>query len=189
MLKLIGSLTLVLAVLTVPTEARIGESEVQCEARYGKSRELPIETGGGLTEDSTKSWIAKIYSSHGLLVEIVFDDGVAVFIKYSNEAVFKLAHTAPPAVGLTPSEINHLRKVNLKDGTSWQTHRDATLTGIAPNVKLWKSSDQALHAGYDRDQKKLFVCSAGFWDLVVGAIKDRTKDASSGGAASRFEGL
>lgn len=189
MLRPICTLLLALVGSTIPAEARIGETEVECEARYGKSRELPVETGGGLTPKATESWVAKVYSTHGLRIEVVFDDSIAVFIRYSNEAVLQITHATPPAVGLTASEISHLRNVHLKDGSSWQTYRDATLNGIAPSVKLWRSSSKTLHAGYDRDQKKLFVCSTAFWDIVVGAIQGRTKGGASSGAATRFEGL
>ena len=189
MLRLTCTMALAIIGSIIPAEARIGETEVECEARYGTSRELPVETGGRLTPEATKSWVAKVYSSRGLRIEIVFDDSIAVFIRYSNEAVFQITHTSPPALGLTAAEIVHLRNVNLKDGSSWRTYSDATLNGIASSMKLWRSSGKALRAGYDRDQKKLFVCSAAFWDLVVGTIKDRTKGGTSGGAASRFKGL
>jgi hypothetical protein len=189
MLKPIYILALAIVGWSTPIEARIGETEVECEARYGKSREFPVETGGGLTPEATESWVAKVYTTHGLRIEVVFDDSIAVFIRYSNQAVLQIAQTTPPAVGLTASEISHLRNVNLKDGSSWQSYRDATLNSIAPSVTLWKSSDKLLRAGYDRDQKKLFVCSTEFWNIVAGAIKERTKGGASDGAATRFEGL
>lgn len=189
MLKLVCTLLLAIAWSATSAKARIGETEVECEARYGKSREVPVETGAGLPAEATESWVAKLYSSNGLTIEVVFDDSTAVFVRYSNEAVFQLRQATRPVVGLTASEITHLLKLHPKGGSSWQTYRDTTLNKIAPSVKFWRSSDKTLHAGYDRDQKRLFICTTAFWDVVVGAIKDRTKGGESGGPATRFEGL
>jgi hypothetical protein len=187
MIKQLFATAIAVGALSLSAEARLGESSTECETRYGTGRELALEAGAGLDKEATANWTAKAYSTHGLSIQIVFDDDVAVLIKYANEPALKITGSTPPSVDLTVSEIGHLRGVNLVENTSWSSHKDSAMSNVAPNMKMWRSSDKTRHAGYDRNQKVLFVCTAAFWDVVAGDIKARA--SGGGGAATRFMGL
>ena len=52
-------------------------------------------------------------------------------------------------------------------------------------MTLWIASDKLSHAAYDRDTRQLFVCTAGFWDIVAGSLRKQAESSP----AIRFEGL
>lgn len=176
---------LTLAVLTGAAQARLLETTQECDARYGVGQDLPLELGAEFKSEEGKKWTAKIYSSRGLAIQIVFEDNVAALVRYSNEPPVKVANSTTRPINLTANEVTHLRGVNLKEGTSWGPHKDRTLEALAPNMTLWIASDQLSYAGYDRDNRQLFICTAGFWDIAAGSLRKQAEASP----AIRFEGL
>lgn len=186
MIKTLFTTFATLSMGALSLQARLGEDSTECEARYGKGQELPLSLSDDLKIPEGTEWTAKSYSARGLTIQVVYDNDVAVFIRYANESPFKLAKSAPPSLNLTAPEISYLRKINLGEATDWKPYRETFLSSVAPTTTLWKSSDEARYAGYDRQRKILFVCSAAFWNTVVGKIKE---NSGHEGPSERFEGL
>jgi hypothetical protein len=175
----------VLAALSLTARARLLESTQECDARYGTGRELRLELGEGFKNDGGGKWTARIHSARGLAIQIIFENDVAVLVRYSNEPQLKVADSTTRPVNLTAGEVTHLRGVNLGEGVSWQPHKDSTLESLAPNMTLWIASDKQSHAAYDRDNRQLFICTAGFWDIVAGNLRKQAESSP----AIRFDGL
>jgi hypothetical protein len=176
---------LVLAALSFPAQARLLETTQECDARYGAGQDLQLELGDGFKNEDGKKWTARIYSARGLAIQIVFEDNVAALVRYSNEPPLKVANSITRPVNLTADEVTHLRGVNLKEGISWQSHKDRTLEILAPSMTLWISSDKLRYAAYDRDNRQLFICSDRFWEIVAGNLRKQAEAS----AAVRLEGL
>lgn len=176
---------LALAALTLIAQARLLETSQKCDARYGAGQDVQLELGAGFKIEEGKKWSARIHSAHGLAVQIIFEDNAAVLVRYSNEPLLKTADSTTRPVNLTAAEITHLRRVNLKEGITWESHRDRTLESLTPSMTFWISSDKLSYAAYDRESRQLFVCSAGFWDIVAGNLRKQAESSP----AIRFEGL
>lgn len=176
---------LALAALTFTAQARLLETTQECDARYGSSQELQLALGDGFKTEEGKNWTAKIYSARGLAIQIVFEDNAAVLVRYSNEPPLKVANSITRPVNLTADEVTYLRGVNLKEGTSWEPHKDRTLESLSPSMTFWISSDKLRYAAYDRENRQLFICSARFWDIVAGNLRKQAESSP----AIRFEGL
>jgi hypothetical protein len=176
---------LALAALTFTAQARLLETTQECDARYGVGKDLQLELGDGFKIEEGSKWTARIHSARGLAVQIVFENNAAVLVRYSNEPPLKVANSITRPFSLTANEITQLRGVNLKDGISWESHKDPTLESLAPSMTLWISSDKLRYAAYDRDNRQLFICSAGFWEIVAGNLRKQAESSP----AIRFEGL
>ncbi len=173
------------AALTFTAQARLLETTQECDARYGLGQELKLELGDGFKNGDGRNWTAKIYSARGLAIQIVFEDNAAVLVRYSNEPPLKVANSITRPASLTVDEVTHLRGVNLKEGISWESHKDRTLESFAPSVTLWISSDKLRYAAYDRENRQLSICSARFWEIVAGNLRKHAESSP----ALRFEGL
>ena len=79
----------VAGVMADPAQARLGETRDECKTRYGAATVGRIELGEEL-QQSGKDWESAVYSAHGLKIQVVFAEGKAVFIEYSNEPIFSL---------------------------------------------------------------------------------------------------
>lgn len=176
---------LALAALTFTAQARLSETTDECNARYGTGKDLQLELGDWFKNEEGKNWTARIYSARGLSIQIVFENNAAVLLRYSNEPPLKVANSINRPVILTVDEIAHLRRLNLKEGISWKSHKDETLESLTQSMTLWISSDKLSYAAYDRENRQLFVCSDRFWDIVAGNLR-KQKESSP---AIRFEGL
>ena len=173
------------AALTHTAQARLLETAEQCDTRYGAGQDVPLELGSGFKVEDGKKWTARIYSTRGLTVQIVFENDTAVLVRYSNEPPLKVANSNTQPVNLTAGEIAHLRKLNLKEEISWQAHKDRSLEALVPSMTFWISSDKLSYAAYDRESRQLFICSAGFWEIVAGNLRKQAESSP----AVRFEGL
>lgn len=187
MVRLLAALTM--TALALGAEARVGETSAECEERYGKGQLVELKLGQGLAEkrkDAAHPWQAMFYSARGLTIQVVFENDKAVFVRYSNQPVMKLAEDSPPSLQLTGPEIEFLRNAN---GKGWKTHKDALITKIAPTLTVWTSADSGLYAGYERERKALFVCNEEFWKVVIGEIESRYEGGAPGAAGTRLKGL
>jgi hypothetical protein len=173
------------AALTITAQARLLETVQECDTRYGGGQDVSLELSSGFKGEEGKKWTARIYHARGLTVQIVFENDTAVLVRYSNEPPLKVANSNTQPVNLTAGEIAHLRKVNLKEETSWQPHKDRSLEALVPSMTFWISSDKLSYAAYDRESRQLFICSAGFWEIVAGNLRKQAESSP----AVRFEGL
>ena len=175
----------IVAALTISAQARLLETTQECDTRYGAGQDLPLTLGEEFKSAENKKWTARMYSAGGLAIQIIFEDNIAVLLRYSNEAALKVANSTTRPVSLTADEVTHLRSVNLKEEITWNPYKDRTLETLAPSMTLWISSDKKSYAGYDRDNRQLFVCNDRFWDIVAGKLRKQAETS----AATRFKGL
>jgi hypothetical protein len=178
----------VAGVMADPAQARLGETSEECKARYGVATVGRIELGEEL-QQSGKDWEAAVYSAHGLKIQVVFAEGKAVFIEYSNEPIFSLGSGHSPTVDLSISEIAYLKAANAGAKRKWSIHTEGLCKKVAPSLTVWRSSDQEFHAGYNRERKELFICTRSFWDLVIGVVRERYDPAKEKEGGTRFDGL
>ena len=80
MMKVLLSTVVALGLVTLSLHARLGENNEECEARYGKGRELPLELAAGLEVPENSEWTAKSYSARGLSIQVVFDNEVLLSV-------------------------------------------------------------------------------------------------------------
>lgn len=183
---LLVALPVVVLAVSSPVQARLGESETECRERYGEPAEARLDMAEGLAAGAEK-WKALLYTTRGLRIQVVFKNGEAVFIKYANAPVFSLDPERGAAIHLSRREIERLRSANAAEGERWSKHPSALVAKLAPQLTIWKTGDDRRLAGYDREQRELFVCDSSFWELVVGEVRKR--HAEGDGAADRLEGL
>src|SRR5579862_4624700 len=74
-MKTIALICLATLVLMTSALARIGETEAEIEARYGKS--FPVEATNGLP--------TKVYTFGGMLIRVVYLDGKSAVEHYSHD--------------------------------------------------------------------------------------------------------
>lgn len=178
----------VLLVFPNALKARVGELRADCEQRYGKGRDIELKVASGLQEEA-ENWKAAIYYSHGLVIEIIYQDDRAVLVRYSNQPVLSLGDQTRAPHSLTQSEIEFLRSANVGEKVKWRRHQESVLEEFAPTVTVWKTPDDLYFAGYDREDKRLFVCSERFWNTIVGHIRDNAAAKDRDDTAKRFGGL
>lgn len=171
--------------LSIPAQARLLESTQECDARYGTGQDLPLALGEGFKSQENSTWTARMYSASGLAIQIIFENQTAVLIRYANEAPLKVANSTNRPISLTAEEVTHLRTVNLKEGITWRSYKDRTFETLAPSMTFWVSSDEKSYAGYDRDNRQLFVCNDRFWNIVAEKLKKQAETSP----AIRFKGL
>jgi len=104
---------LVLTFSFSPSQARIGETKVQCEERYGKHQ----------TKDPKQPGYdeRRVYVKNNIAILIGFQGDGAVMVIYTK---FKDRQTLP----LTDSEINTLLEAN-SDGKKWFPNRQKNKNG------------------------------------------------------------
>jgi hypothetical protein len=136
MRTVIGAVTL-LAVGTTTASARIGETEAQISARYGRSvGDIPTQAFG-----KVRGFVAG-----GYVVGVAFVDGVSYMEMFSKKDQSEM----------TASEIDTLLKANEGE---WK----AEGTG-KPNWRRWRTQDEALVATYDVGRHFLYINSKKFYE-------------------------
>jgi hypothetical protein len=125
--------------------ARIGETEQQIEARYGKST-LTVSTGN--------EPLQKVYQSSGLNITVTYLDGV------SQREIF----SKPDKSELSKNEIAILLEANIA-GSKWIEDPTAPLAG----VQGWKLESGGRTAAFSRDKTELVITT----DLVQKAFNQR----------------
>ncbi len=178
------------AALGLPSsaQARVGETRAECEQRYGKGRDLELKVGAILRE-AAANWSASVYSSHGLTIEIVFENDRAVFVRYTNQPVLSFGDYDRTVPGLTHREINYLKRANAGGGAEWRRFDEPILQEYAPTLTVWKTSDGKYFSGYDREGRRFFVCDNGFWEKVIVPIRESATASDRSDSAARLEGL
>lgn len=174
--------------LLVPAQARVGETRAECEQRYGKGSDLELKVGAILRE-AAANWTATVYSSHGLTIEIVFENDRAVFVRYTNQPVLSFGEHDRTVPGLTHREINYLKRANAGSDTEWRRFKEPILEEYAPTLTVWKTSDGKYFSGYDREGRRFFVCDSDFWEDVIVPIRESAAAADRSDSAARLEGL
>jgi hypothetical protein len=121
--------------------ARIGETEVQVENRYGKAISK-------LADDGTVK--SRGYSSGGFLIVVEFEKGV------SQMEIF----AKPDRSELSQTEITILLEAN-KDGFNWLGHPEEAFGGH----RSWCSTDKRSRiAYYDEDIPNLVISTMDYVD-------------------------
>ena len=166
-----------------PASARLGESPDECEKRYGRATATALNLGEELKEDGA-GWKASTYVTRGLEIQVIFDDGKAVMVRYANQPMFSMGSAPSSTVNLSAGEIDQLKKANA-EGAVWKPYSVRVLTKVAPGMKVWRTGDSDVFAGYNRESRQLFVCTSEFWDLVLERVRDRYE----AGVDKRLEGL
>ena len=132
--------------LVSPAFARIGETEQQIEARYGKST-LTVSTGN--------EPLQKVYQSSGLNITVTYLDGV------SQREIF----TKQDGSELSKNEIAILLEANAA-GSKWI--EDPTATALA-GMQGWKLESGGRTAAFSRDNTRLVITT----DLVQKVFNQR----------------
>jgi hypothetical protein len=132
-------LLLLLLMLVSPASARIGETEQQIEAGYGK----PIRDAGAFVVGSS----ARFYRHSGFFILVSFVDGKSVFEGLNKEDESEI----------TKDEIAVLLRAN---GKNWQVAR-----AVATGEPSWTSTDGSVVAVYDSRGHKLVLCSNRFLQM------------------------
>src|ERR1700730_9103406 len=128
----------VFALFITTAAARIGETEAQISARYGKSiGEIPTEAFGKV----------RGFMQPGYLVGVAFVNGVSDMEMFSKN----------DQAEMTATEIDNLLKTN--GAGAWKAEE----TG-KPNWKRWRREDGALVALYDTARHSLYINSKKFFD-------------------------
>ncbi len=187
-LLLVAVAQFVILWLPSPTQARVGETRAECEQRYGKGADLELKVGAILKGAAAK-WSASVYSSHGLTIEIVFENDRAVFVRYTNQPILSFGEYDRTVPGLTHREINYLKRANAGRGAEWRRFKEPILEEYAPTLTVWKTSDGKYFSGYDREGRRFFVCDSGFWDDVIVPIRESATASDRSDSATRLEGL
>jgi hypothetical protein len=169
-------------------QARIGETRSECEQRYGTGSDLELEVGAAF-EKAAANWTASVYSTHGLTIEVVFENDRAVFVRYMNQPVFSLGNYDRTVPGLTQKEIEYLKRANAGSGAEWRRFKEPVIDDYAPTVTVWKTADGKYFCGYDREGKRFFVCDSGFWEKFIVPIRESATASDRSGSAARLEGL
>jgi hypothetical protein len=142
-----------LAIFRKTGVARIGETEVQVENRYGKSISKLIDDG------ALKS---RGYSSGGFLIVVEFEKGV------SQMEIF----AKPDRSELSETEITILLEAN-KDGFNWLGHPDEAFGGH----RSWCSTDKRSRvAYYEENIPNLVISSMDYVDRRTERQRAKERD-------------
>jgi len=109
-------LLLMLLALCPVANARIGETESECNSRYGTPKKVAEIVPGCPTNE---------YDYHGFKIKIAFPG-------FNNPAI-KMVFTKPLGPFLKDDEVTAILSANTKDGTTWR--------GVASESELAKKSD------------------------------------------------
>ena len=114
---------LLLTVMLLPAQARIGETLEQCKGRYGPviERRAPL-----MTQSDPE---ACVFSKDGISIIIEFRAGIAWNIKYRT-------------LDLVPTQVNTLLKANMPEGGTWSA------AYIVAEVQYRLSGDRRRTASY-----------------------------------------
>ena len=137
--------------LTTIASARIGETETQITARYGKSiGDIPTEAFGPV----------RGYMMPGFLVGVKLADGVSAMemISKNDQSEF------------SPPELEKFLKAHGAEGP-WKADQ-----WDRPGWKRWRTADQALVAVYDMKRHFLYINSGKFYE-EQGRKLEREKSA------------
>jgi hypothetical protein len=161
---------LICSAFVQPAAARVGETETQCIARYGK----PLRQASGEPGRSDKvAWFRK--SAFDLCV--LFDKGRAVSVTYTRTP--KLGRKA----AITPAEQTSLMRAN-SGSKSWRELRATKADD------RYETFDRKMGARYNRGKKYLEVFDGKWREALKQAKKTRSEtEAAAAAASAELKGL
>lgn len=148
---------LLIALLTGPVSARIGETPAQCAKRYG----TPLQTSSAATADHGLE--SSTHRKAGFLISIIYHGGKCTTLIIEPESARPVDRHPIPDV-----QIQKILDSNLPSAASgpWkenpaETHPTRTDFDGDPVVRRsWKTSDGTLLASYDTGTHLLILVSA-----------------------------
>jgi hypothetical protein len=143
-------------VFAPPVSARVGETEAECVARYGKPTKETAQPGGNKIS---------LFQKSAFDIKAVFDQGKAVSVTYSR---------TPRAAGsgaISPSEQQTLMRVN-GGKKEWRT-----LEPTKADDK-YETTDGKMRARYNRGKKYLEVYDTA-WNKTLTKLRAGDKKVQS----------
>ncbi|MEO8438874.1 MAG: hypothetical protein ABI540_01510 [Spartobacteria bacterium] len=161
-----------LLLLSGPVQARIGETEEQVRAHYGKPVAL-------LASHDADSGVTKCYTSNGYLIAVTY---------LENESVREIVTKADNSK-ITQGELRKLLGTRAS-GATWNLQELGETSSETVGIQQWRSTDErARVAIYDSKTRTLFLTTQHYIDQTNAATRRSRAQAALSAAEKRTRAL